>query len=75
MKTLLQSYLGEKEWDLSGFVDLILGQTTVGAVVKINGDEDNAIFSVVSALNLARYKASKSDFGYPCNHACRHILP
>lgn len=62
VKTLLQTYLDDKEWDLSGFVDLILGQTTVGAVVKLEKDEDNGIFSVVSALNLGRYKASNLPF-------------
>lgn len=62
VKTLLQTYLDDKEWDLSGFVDLILGQTTVGAVVKLEKDEDNGIFSVVSALNLGRYKASNIPF-------------
>ncbi|BBH08690.1 CDK inhibitor P21 binding protein [Prunus dulcis] len=32
VKTLLQTYLDDIEWDLSGFVDLILEQTTVGTV-------------------------------------------
>ncbi|XP_015895482.3 protein BCCIP homolog [Ziziphus jujuba] len=59
IKTLLQTYLDNKSWDLSGFVDLILGQTTVGSVVKLEDDEDNGIFSVVSALNLGRYKDNK----------------
>lgn len=59
VKTLLQTYLDIKEWDLSGFADLILGQPTVGTVVKIADDEDNGIFSVVSALNLYRYKDNK----------------
>ncbi|CAH9147958.1 unnamed protein product [Cuscuta epithymum] len=56
VKLLLQSYLDNKEWDLSGFVDLILGQPTVGTVVKIANDEDEGIYSVISALNLGRYK-------------------
>lgn len=55
---MLQIYLDDKQWDLSGFVDLILGQTTVGTVVKIEGDEENTIWSIVTALNLYRYKAS-----------------
>ncbi|KAL5553209.1 hypothetical protein UlMin_040610 [Ulmus minor] len=59
VKTLLQFYLDDKIWDLSGFVDLILGQTTVGTVVKVEGDEDNTIYSVVTALNLHRYKDHK----------------
>ncbi|KAI6695316.1 hypothetical protein NL676_023026 [Syzygium grande] len=59
VKILLQNYLGDEEWDLSGFVDLILGQTTVGTVVKIEGAEDDGLFSVVSALNLDRYKDHK----------------
>ncbi|XP_022761804.1 protein BCCIP homolog isoform X3 [Durio zibethinus] len=59
VKTLLQSYLDNKQWDLSGFVDLILGQTTVGTVVKLEDDEDNAVFSVITALNLGRYKDHK----------------
>lgn len=55
VKVLLQNYLDNEQWDLSAFVDLILGQTTVGTVVKI---EDDGLFAVVTALNLGRYKAS-----------------
>ncbi|KAB5521907.1 hypothetical protein DKX38_026226 [Salix brachista] len=62
VKILLHSYLDNTEWDLSGFVDLILEQTTVGTVVKIEDDEDNGLFSVVSALNLGRYKAKLKEF-------------
>ncbi|RXH70307.1 hypothetical protein DVH24_007563 [Malus domestica] len=58
VKMLLQTYLDDKEWDLSGFADLILEQTTVGTVVKIEDDEDNGIFALATALNLERYKAS-----------------
>lgn len=39
VKLLLRSYLGDREWDLSGFVDLILDQTTVGTVVKSENPE------------------------------------
>ncbi|PON87382.1 BCP1 family [Trema orientale] len=46
VKALLQIYLDDKQWDLTGFVDLILGQTTVGTVVKIEDDEENTIWSV-----------------------------
>ncbi|XP_010506377.1 PREDICTED: protein BCCIP homolog [Camelina sativa] len=59
VKTLLQNYLDDKEWDLSSFVDLILEQTTVGTVVKVADDEDESVFAVVTALNLARYKDNK----------------
>ncbi|PPD79966.1 hypothetical protein GOBAR_DD23117 [Gossypium barbadense] len=59
VKTLLQSYLDNKQWDLSGFVDLILGQATVGTVVKLEDDEDNGVFSIITALNLGRYKDHK----------------
>ncbi|KAE8670287.1 Protein BCCIP-like protein [Hibiscus syriacus] len=59
VKTLLQSYHDNKEWDLSGFVDLILGQTTVGTVVKLEDDEDKGVFSIITALNLGRYKDHK----------------
>ncbi|XP_060184739.1 protein BCCIP homolog [Lycium barbarum] len=56
VKVLLQTYLDDKQWDLSGFVDVILGQPTVGTVVKIENDEDDGIYSIVTALNLGRYK-------------------
>ncbi|GAA0170106.1 hypothetical protein LIER_24444 [Lithospermum erythrorhizon] len=56
VKILLQTFLDNKEWDLSGFVDLIMEQTTVGTVVKIENDEDESIYAVASALNLDRYK-------------------
>ncbi|XP_058214908.1 protein BCCIP homolog [Rhododendron vialii] len=56
VKGLLQTYIDNKQWDLSGFVDLILGQTTVGTIVKIEDDEDDTPYSLVTALNLGRYK-------------------
>ncbi|PHU17347.1 Protein BCCIP -like protein [Capsicum chinense] len=56
VKILLQTYLDDKQWDLSGLVDVILGQPTVGTVVKIENDEDDGIYSIVTALNLGRYK-------------------
>ncbi|KAK2383977.1 CDK inhibitor P21 binding protein [Trifolium repens] len=59
VKTLLQTYLDVEEWDLSGFVDLILEQTTVGTVVKVEDDEDEGIFALVTALNLRRYREQK----------------
>lgn len=59
VKTLLQTYLDDQEWDLSGFTDLILGQTTVGTVVKIEDDEDEGLFAVVTALNLWRYREQR----------------
>uniref|UniRef100_A0A2P2J9T6 Protein BCCIP homolog n=1 Tax=Rhizophora mucronata TaxID=61149 RepID=A0A2P2J9T6_RHIMU len=59
VKVLLQTYLDNEQWDLSGFVDLILGQTTVGTVVKVEDEEDEGLFSVVTALNLGRYKDHK----------------
>lgn len=58
VKTLLQSYLDDTEWDLSGFVDIILAQTTVGTVIKIEDDEDEGLFAVLTALNLGRYKVT-----------------
>ncbi|KAG6481688.1 hypothetical protein ZIOFF_058307 [Zingiber officinale] len=62
--------------DLSGFVDLILEQTTVGTVVKLdeqdevghtdNDDDDDAgPFGVITALNLQRYQ----------HHRCIKELP
>lgn len=59
VKMLLQSYLDDRQWDLSGFVDLILAQTTVGTVVKIEDDEDEGLFALLTALNLGRYKDNK----------------
>ncbi|BAT93393.1 Protein BCCIP-like protein [Vigna angularis] len=56
VKTLLQNYLYNEEWDLSDFVELILEQTTVGTVVKIEDDEDEGIFALVTALNFYRYR-------------------
>jgi hypothetical protein len=73
VKILLQSYLDNTEWDLSGFVDLILEQTTVGTVVKIEDDEDNGLFSVVSALNLGRYKVSSLHFCLSCTQ-CQWLM-
>ncbi|KAL9232039.1 hypothetical protein vseg_007187 [Gypsophila vaccaria] len=60
VKTLLQSYLDDKQWDISGFADIIIAQTTVGSVVRIEDDEDEGLFAFLTALNLGRYK----------NHQC-----
>ncbi|KAF7044831.1 hypothetical protein CFC21_054008 [Triticum aestivum] len=40
VRLLLKTYLDSKPWDLTGFVDLVLEQTTVGTVVKMAEDED-----------------------------------
>ncbi|KAH7687225.1 protein BCP1 protein [Dioscorea alata] len=73
VKLLLQNYLDNKPWDLSGFVDLILEQTTVGTVVKSDGgddqgdeenDDEDDVYAVISALNLGRY----------AEHECIHEL-
>ncbi|TVU44210.1 hypothetical protein EJB05_03646, partial [Eragrostis curvula] len=40
VKLLLKTYLDSKPWDLTGFVDLILAQTTVGTVVKLADDDE-----------------------------------
>ncbi|CAL9081206.1 unnamed protein product, partial [Musa textilis] len=40
VKLLLRNYLDDKQWDLSGFVDLILEQTTVGTVVKLDEHDE-----------------------------------
>ena len=61
---MLQTYLDDKEWDLSSFVDLILEQTTVGTVVKIEDEEDEGLFAIVTALNLWRYRVSDRFMAY-----------
>ncbi|KAH9313558.1 hypothetical protein KI387_022185, partial [Taxus chinensis] len=53
VRSLLKTYCDGIDWDLSGFVDMILAQTTVGTVIKT--DEDS-LFGVITAINLARYK-------------------
>ncbi|KAH9607621.1 hypothetical protein KSS87_014131 [Heliosperma pusillum] len=59
VKTLLPNYLDDKQWDLSGFVDIIIAQTTVGSVVRIEDDEDEGLFAFLTVLNLGRYKDHK----------------
>lgn len=54
VKALLRSYLDDTAWDLGGFVDLIISQTTVGTVIKTA--EDESPIGVITALNLGRYK-------------------
>ncbi|KAL3370011.1 hypothetical protein AABB24_007170, partial [Solanum stoloniferum] len=73
VKILLQTYLDDKQWDLSGFVDVILGQPTVGTVIKIENDDDDGIYSIVTALNLGRYKdlACMADLKEFLLKACR----
>ncbi|KAM0843423.1 hypothetical protein ACQ4PT_057707 [Festuca glaucescens] len=67
VRLLLKTYLDSKPWDLTGFVDLILEQTTVGTVVKMaedeedgeegeaNGGDDDDLFGLITVLNLGRY--------------------
>lgn len=68
VKMLMNTYLDDYVWDVSGFVDLILQQTTVGSVIKLddqdnndgivsekNDDKEGDVFGVISALNLGRY--------------------
>lgn len=62
----MQNYLDDKQWDLSGFVDLILAQTTVGTVVEIEDDEDDALLALLTALNLGRYKDHRSMIELKC---------
>ncbi|XP_074285040.1 protein BCCIP homolog [Silene latifolia] len=59
VKTLLPNYLDDTQWDLSGFADIIIAQTTVGSVVRIEDDEDEGLFAFLTVLNLGRYKAHK----------------
>jgi hypothetical protein len=47
---------------MSGFVDLVLAQTTVGTVIKA-GDEGNPI-ALLTALNLGRYQVVFSNSCY-----------
>ncbi|XP_078154066.1 protein BCCIP homolog isoform X2 [Carex rostrata] len=70
VKLLLQKYLDNYQWDLSGFVELILAQTTVGTVVKSadsegdtddsdgnrDGGDEQELFAVITALNFGRYQ-------------------
>uniref|UniRef100_A0ACD6AFX3 Uncharacterized protein n=1 Tax=Avena sativa TaxID=4498 RepID=A0ACD6AFX3_AVESA len=67
VRLLLKTYLDSKPWDLTGFVDIILEQTTVGTVVKMaedeedgeegeaNGGDDEDLFGLITVLNLGRY--------------------
>nr|BAJ95507.1 predicted protein [Hordeum vulgare subsp. vulgare]BAK02069.1 predicted protein [Hordeum vulgare subsp. vulgare] len=75
VRLLLKTYLDSKPWDLTGFVDLVLEQTTVGTVVKMaededgeaNGgdrsdegdDDDEDLFGLITVLNLGRYGESR----------------
>lgn len=54
IKALLRTYLDDETWDISGFTDLILAQTTVGTVVK--ADEDESPIALLTALNIGRYQ-------------------
>lgn len=56
VKGLLGTYLDDEVWDISGLVELILAQTTVGSVIK--AEEDDNPIGVLTALNLARYQVS-----------------
>ncbi|KAJ9708459.1 hypothetical protein PVL29_000480 [Vitis rotundifolia] len=56
VKISLQTYLDNKQWDFSGFVGL-----EVGSVVKVEEDEDDGVFSLITALNLGRYKDKNAE--------------
>ncbi|MCO5605139.1 hypothetical protein L7F22_059319 [Adiantum nelumboides] len=59
VKALLRTYLDDSTWDLGGFVDIILGQPTVGTVVKTA--EDESPIGVITVLNLGRYKLAENE--------------
>ncbi|KAM3318570.1 hypothetical protein ACQJBY_035997 [Aegilops geniculata] len=74
VRLLLKTYLDSKPWDLTGFVDLVLEQTTVGTVVKMaededeeanggdksdGGDDDEDLFGLITVLNLGRYAENR----------------
>jgi protein BCP1 len=54
VKALVRLYLDDDSWDISGFVDTILAQTTVGSVIKTG--EDESPIGIITALNIGRYK-------------------
>ena len=54
VKALVRTYLDDSSWDIGGFVDTILSQTTVGSVIKTG--EDESPIGVITALNMGRYK-------------------
>ncbi|KAH1213370.1 Protein BCCIP [Glycine max] len=65
-KTLLQTYLDDQEWDLIAFVDLILAQTTVGSVVKIEDDDDEGLFEhkcIATVKDFLLLKARRQEKG------------
>ncbi|KAI9161399.1 hypothetical protein LWI28_016978 [Acer negundo] len=41
--------------------DLILAQTTLGTMVKIEGDDDDTPFSVESVINLGKYDSNSQN--------------
>lgn len=75
VKFLLNNYLDSKLWDMSGFADLILEQTTVGSVAKTefeggndnydtddDDEDDDSVLAVISVLNFGRYEVKKLFF-------------
>lgn len=70
IKALLRTYLDDEAWDISGFVDLVLAQTTVGTVIK-TGDEGNPI-ALLTALNFGRYQVV---FSNSCHQVSIKSMP
>ncbi|KAB2620039.1 BCCIP-like protein [Pyrus ussuriensis x Pyrus communis] len=56
VKPLLQTYLDDRKRH----------SPPVGTVVKIEADEDNGVFTLATALNLERYKASDPYLVFQC---------
>jgi protein BCP1 len=61
VRLLLKTYLDAKPWDLTGFVDLILAQTTVGTVVKLADDDEEEGEGEGNAADKTKAAANDDD--------------
>jgi hypothetical protein len=56
VKTMLKDYLDEHAFNSTEFVDVIVKQSQVGSIIKIDGDDDQS-FGFISVVNLHEHKA------------------
>jgi protein BCP1 len=63
VKTLLKDYLEDHPFNVTEFAEIIVKQSNVGSMIKIEGDDEQS-YGFISVINLHEYQVSSSFFTY-----------
>ena len=73
VKLLLQQYLEDSVWSISALVELILAQTRVGTMVRVNDEADGSgsrdPCGFISVLNIRQHREQEC-----IQQICKHVL-